>query len=456
VAGLAPARADPAVLLDWSRYIADVLHTLAALLRAMPSAADVLLPPVDVPSPFGRLSVLHVLGDLFEIVLCHLQALGGERPGGFCEPQSLRLSPPGGDSGEEGSASGGDPLPSPTSQDLLPAAPDPVALRCLVLDVAHELFDARFFTPLALSPTSSSAAARDPPSNGQHGQRLTPAASVALAEELLDCVLSLAARSEVPDARDAVPAEALGAGGGAPLLMLEQERGAFLRAFSERYHLLSRVSMLSAGRDGVPGGALDAARVAYVEAVLQATLGEGQADPARCDDAGAADLGAAARDLAAVRSVLDVFPALGGGFVSACLAQMGGEPGRVIDALLTDSLPPSLAKLDRGQPLRQHALQALATAPAGGPALRLSVMRPEAAAAVRELDAARLSKAAPEVSGPVGGGALASEGWPHSRQTERSLSYGLSPRAPGPTCSLNAKAGGSAASVCGAGCRRRR
>jgi hypothetical protein len=65
--------------------------------------------------------------------------------------------------------------------------------------------------------------------------------------------------------------------------------------------------------------------------------------------AASADPGLASR-IAAVR---DVLPDLGDGFVAACLAALGGEPERVVHAVLEGALPPSVARLDRAMRLEQ-------------------------------------------------------------------------------------------------------
>ncbi|KAL0075751.1 hypothetical protein F4703DRAFT_1887348 [Phycomyces blakesleeanus] len=60
-----------------------------------------------------------------------------------------------------------------------------------------------------------------------------------------------------------------------------------------------------------------------------------------------ADADANVEQMTFVSQVLDVFPDLGIGFIEACLEENQNDPERVVMQLLEDTLPPSLATLDR-------------------------------------------------------------------------------------------------------------
>lgn len=67
-----------------------------------------------------------------------------------------------------------------------------------------------------------------------------------------------------------------------------------------------------------------------------------------------------------ISQVRDLFPELGEGFIAACLHHYEDNAEALIDALLNNSLPPSLSSLKRNMPLpaRPAAVPAAARAPA--------------------------------------------------------------------------------------------
>jgi activating signal cointegrator complex subunit 2 len=117
--------------------------------------------------------------------------------------------------------------------------------------------------------------------------------------------------------------------------------------------------------------------------------------------------------LAQVREML---PEYGDGFLAACLAQLGGSPERVLNALLEGSLPKQLAKLDTQLSLADwQAAADAATAASGYDA--------DFPATLGGGQAADAAGTAPVSAAPAGGGQPRTEGSTARYLDAREASY---------------------------------